>query len=60
MIPGFTDARFFRAKGIPTLVYGCGGENIHGVVAFITVDNLISTTKAYAFTAMNFLKEFSP
>ena len=55
MIPGFTDARFFRAKGIPTVVYGCGGESIHGVDEFITIDNLISTTKAYALAAMNFL-----
>jgi len=57
MIPGFTDARFFRAKGIPTVIYGCEGENIHGVDEFITIDNLISTTKAYALTAMNFLKK---
>jgi succinyl-diaminopimelate desuccinylase len=60
MISGFTDARFFRAKGIPTVVYGCKGENIHGVDEFITVDNLISTTKAYAITAMNFLKKSNP
>ncbi|MHA2398632.1 MAG: M20 family metallopeptidase [Promethearchaeota archaeon] len=56
MISGFTDARFFRAKGIPTVVYGCGGENFHGVDEYITIDNLISTTKVYALTAMNFLK----
>ncbi len=55
MIPGFTDARFFRAIGVPTVVYGCGGENIHGVDEFITIDNLISTTKAYALIAMNYL-----
>ena len=60
MIPGFTDARFFRAKGIPTVIYGCGGENIHGVDEFVTVDNLISTTKTYALTAMNFLKKSIP
>jgi len=60
MISGFTDARFFRAKGIPTVIYGCKGENIHGIDEFITVDNLISTTKAYALTAMNFLKKSSP
>ena len=56
MIPGFTDGRFFRAKGIPTVIYGCEGENIHGVDEFITVDNLISATKTYALIAMNFLK----
>ena len=60
MISGFTDARFFRAKGIPTVIYGCGGENFHGVDEFITVDNLISTTKAYALTAINFLKKSNP
>jgi succinyl-diaminopimelate desuccinylase len=54
--PGFTDARFFRAKGIPTVIYGCDGQNHHGVDEFITIDNLISTTKAYALAALNFLK----
>jgi succinyl-diaminopimelate desuccinylase len=60
MITGFTDARFFRAKGIPTVIYGCKGENFHGIDEFITIDNLISTTKAYALTAMNFLKKSNP
>jgi len=60
MISGFTDAIFFRAKGILTVVYGCWGENFHDVDEFITVDNLISTTKAYALTVMNFLKKSKP
>jgi succinyl-diaminopimelate desuccinylase len=60
MISGFTDARFFRAKGIPTVVYGCKGENIHSVDEFITIDNLISTTKAYALTAIDFLNKSNP
>lgn len=53
---GFTDARFFRAKGIPTVVYGCDGKNIHGVDEYIMIDDLISTTKAYAMATIKFLK----
>jgi succinyl-diaminopimelate desuccinylase len=52
---GGTDARFFRAKGIPTVVFGAGSETAHGANEYVPIDNLIDVTKIYALAAMDFL-----
>ncbi|MFB0561067.1 MAG: ArgE/DapE family deacylase [Candidatus Lokiarchaeia archaeon] len=53
---GGTDARFFRAKGIPTICYGAGSETPHGANEYVPIDNLIEVTKVYALAAMDFLE----
>jgi succinyl-diaminopimelate desuccinylase len=53
--PGFTDARFIRAKGIPTVIFGAGSETPHGANEYVPIDNLIEVTKVYALAIMNFL-----
>ncbi len=53
---GGTDARFFRAKGIPTVCYGAGSETPHGANEYVPIDNLIEATKVYALTAMDLLR----
>lgn len=55
MMPGMTDARFMRAKGIPTVVFGAGSETAHGANEYVPIDNLIEATKVYALTVMDFL-----
>lgn len=52
---GFTDARFFRTKGIPTVVFGAGSESAHGVNEYVPIDNLIEVTKVYALATVDFL-----
>ncbi|MHA1579678.1 MAG: M20 family metallopeptidase [Candidatus Freyarchaeota archaeon] len=53
--PGFTDARFIRAKGIPTVIFGAGSETAHGTNEYVPIDSLVEVTKVYALAAMDFL-----
>ncbi len=52
---GGTDARFFRAKGIPTVCYGAGSETPHGTNEYVPIENLIEATKVYALAAVDIL-----
>ncbi|MFB0561068.1 MAG: M20 family metallopeptidase [Candidatus Lokiarchaeia archaeon] len=55
VFPGFTDAHFIRAKGIPTVVYGAGSETAHGINEYVPIEGLIEVTKVYTLAAMDFL-----
>jgi len=50
-----TDARYFRPRGVPTLVFG---PRPHGLAApdeYITVDDLVAVTKVHLGTALDVL-----
>jgi len=53
-----TDAHWFQERGIETVLIGTGRNdtNVHAVDEFVYIDDLINTTKAYALTALNYLK----
>lgn len=54
---GFTDMHFFAVDGqIPTIGYGVGGKNAHGVDECVEVKNLVQTAQVYA----QFMAEFEP
>jgi succinyl-diaminopimelate desuccinylase len=54
---GFTDMHFFAVDGkIPTIGYGCGGKNAHGVDERVEVKNLVETAQVYA----QFIADFTP
>jgi succinyl-diaminopimelate desuccinylase len=54
---GFTDMHFFAVDGnVPTIGYGCGGKNAHGVDERVEIKNLIETAQVYA----EFMAEFEP
>lgn len=55
MHTGGTDARFFRAKGIPTICYGAGSETAHGNNEYVSINSLVEVTKIYALSTMDFL-----
>ena len=47
--PGFTDAHYFgNTLGIPTVGYGSGGSNYHGVNEQVKIDDLLTTSQIYA------------
>ncbi len=47
--PGFTDAHYFGSTlGIPTVGYGSGGSNYHGVDEQVRIDDLLTTSRVYA------------
>jgi succinyl-diaminopimelate desuccinylase len=46
---GFNDSHFFtQVAGIPTIGYGPGGQNYHGVDERISIRELLTTAKVYA------------
>nr|NIQ04278.1 M20 family metallopeptidase [Candidatus Korarchaeota archaeon]NIU82093.1 ArgE/DapE family deacylase [Candidatus Thorarchaeota archaeon]NIW12504.1 ArgE/DapE family deacylase [Candidatus Thorarchaeota archaeon]NIW50723.1 ArgE/DapE family deacylase [Candidatus Korarchaeota archaeon] len=53
-----SDARFFRLNGIPTIHYGPAEvEGIHGYNEKVKVDDLVTATKVYVGTALDYLQE---
>ena len=53
---GASDARLFRAHGVPTVVYGPEAYNMGGIDESITVEDLMLTTLVHAGTAIDFLE----
>jgi succinyl-diaminopimelate desuccinylase len=53
--PAITDCRYFRKRNIPSLNYGPKGYNIAAADENVTVDDLITVTKVYAGTIIDFL-----
>ena len=51
-----TDANIFAGlAGIPTLVFGPYGENLHGANEYVEIDSIIKATKIYILTALKYL-----
>jgi len=57
---GFTDGRFFRLNGIPTLNYGPGDvSHIHGFNEYIKAKDIIAATKIISSTIIDFIWDYS-
>jgi len=52
---GATDARYYRLKKVPTVIYGPKSYNMGGVDEHITVSDLTTVTKAHAILALEFV-----
>lgn len=52
------DGHWFHEKGIETIIMGTGSyeNNVHAEDEFVSIDDLIDTTKIFALTALNYLK----
>ncbi len=50
-----TDARYFRPRGVPALIFGPRPNNMAAVDEFITVDDLVAVTKVHLATALDVL-----
>ena len=50
-----TDARYFRPRGVPTLIFGPRPNNMAAPDEFITVDDLVAVTKVHLATALDVL-----
>ncbi|GEK96482.1 M20 family metallopeptidase [Gluconobacter kanchanaburiensis] len=54
-IAGFiavSDAAHYAAQGIPCAIYGCSGNNAHGIDEYVTLDSITETTKVLAYSIM--------
>src|SRR5215831_14161824 len=52
---GATDARFFRAAGIPTVVFGPKAYNMGGPNEYVTLDDLRTVARVHAGVVVDFL-----
>ncbi|MBC8452022.1 MAG: ArgE/DapE family deacylase [Rhodospirillaceae bacterium] len=55
--PGFSDARFYRQHGIPSVVYGVAANNMGGADEYATVEDLLNVFKVHTLSAFDFLSE---
>ncbi len=52
---GFSDARFYRLHGVPSIVYGPTPHNMGGPDEHVTIDDLFAVFYVHAMTAFDFL-----
>ena len=52
---GGSDARLYRAIGVPTVVYGPTPHNMGGADEYVLLDELHAVTRVHALTALDFL-----
>jgi acetylornithine deacetylase len=53
-VPFWTDAALLSAAGIPTVVFGPGGEGAHADVEWIDLDDVVKTVHVLLSTAIEF------
>lgn len=53
--PGFSDARFYRQKDVPSVVYGVTPHNMGAADEFATVEDIQTVFAVHALTAFDFL-----
>lgn len=53
--PTFTDARLFRIRGVPAVLFGPSPHNMAGPDEFITVSDLMAVTRVHAGLAWKYL-----
>jgi succinyl-diaminopimelate desuccinylase len=54
---GFSDARFYRYQGIPSVVYGPVPHNMGGPDEYVTLEDLRAVFYVHAMTAFDFLTQ---
>lgn len=52
---GFSDARFYRQLGIPSVVYGPTPHNMGGADEYVEIDDLFAVFQVHALTAYDYL-----
>jgi len=50
-----TDARYFRPRGVPTVIFGPRPNNMAALDEFITIEDLVAVTRVHVGTAVDFL-----
>jgi acetylornithine deacetylase/succinyl-diaminopimelate desuccinylase-like protein len=53
--PGFSDGRFFRERGVPSVVYGVTPHNGNAPDEYVLISDLDAVYKVHAHTALEYL-----
>ena len=54
---GFSDSRFYRHAGVPSVVYGVGAHHMGGADEYATVEDLQAVFAVHALAAFDYLKK---
>ena len=54
--PGFSDARFYRHAGVPSVVYGVAANHMGGADEYATVEDLQTVFAVHALAAFDYLR----
>jgi succinyl-diaminopimelate desuccinylase len=57
---GFSDARFYRLHGVPSIVFGPTPHNMGGPDEHVTIDDLFAVFYVHAMTAFDYLSRVRP
>ncbi len=57
LCPGATDGRFWRTRGVPTVIYGPTSHGMAEPDEYIEIDDYLNTIKVHAATAVDFLNQ---
>ena len=57
--PGFSDARFYRQNGVPSVVYGVAANNMGGADEYATIEDLHAVFAVHTLTAFDYLSTAS-
>ncbi|MGE0875566.1 MAG: M20/M25/M40 family metallo-hydrolase [Burkholderiales bacterium] len=60
MRPGFSDSRFYRAAGIPALVYGPAPNNMGGADEYVLLEDLRAMFRVHVLAAADYLDHPGP
>ena len=60
MRPGFSDSRFYRAAGIPAVVYGPAPNNMGGADEYVLLDDLRAVFRVHVLAAAQYLGHPGP
>jgi acetylornithine deacetylase/succinyl-diaminopimelate desuccinylase-like protein len=52
---GMSDARFYRVRGMPTIVYGPAPHNMGGIDEYVMVEDIQTVFHVHAMTAFDYL-----
>ena len=52
-----TDGRFFRQRGVPTIIYGPRPQGLGGVDEYIMVEDFIAVLKVHACSAIDYIRK---
>lgn len=55
--PGATDARLWRLRGVPAVVYGPTPNGMGGADEFVSVEELMHVVKSHALSAFDYLRK---
>lgn len=57
LCPGATDGRFWRTRGVPTVIYGPTSHGMAEPDEYIEIDDYLNTIRVHAATAVDYLNQ---